>query len=60
MEDATKVNVMVSLGLTGGVRGWKMTTKVNAMVSLEVNRRGEGVEGVEDDYQSECDGESGG
>ena len=37
-----------------------MTTKVNVMVSLEVNRRGEGVEGVEDDYQSECDGESGG
>ena len=34
-----------------------MTTKVNVMVSLEVNRRGEG---VEDDYQSECDGESGG
>ena len=33
-----------------------MTTKVNVMVSLEVNRRGEG---VEDDYQSECDGESG-
>ena len=35
-----------------------MTTKVNAMVSLEVNRGGG--EGVEDDYQSECDGESGG
>ena len=43
-----------------GVRGWKMTTKVNVMVSLEVNRRGEGGRGVEDDYQSECDGESGG
>ena len=55
----TKVNVMVSLEVNrgGGVRGWKMTTKVNVMVSLEVNRRGEG---VEDDYQSECDGESGG
>ena len=39
-----------------------MTTKVNVMVSLDVNRRGGGgwVEGVEDDYQSECDGESGG
>ena len=36
-----------------------MTTKVNVMVSLEVNRRGGG-EGVEDDYQSECNGESGG
>ena len=34
----TKVNVMVSLGATGGVRG---------------------VKGVEDDYQSECDGEFG-
>ena len=34
-----------------------MTTKVNVMVSLEVNRRGKG---VEDDYQSECNGESGG
>ena len=32
---------------SGGVRGWEMTTKVNVMVSLEVNRRGEG---VEDDY----------
>ena len=53
----TKVNVMVSLELTGGVRGWKITTKVNVMVSLEVNRRGKG---VEDDYQSECNGESGG
>ena len=52
----TKVNVMVSLEVNR--RGkWKMTTKVNVMVSLEVNRRGEG---VEDDYQSECDGESGG
>ena len=38
-----------------------MTTKVNVMVSLEGNRGGgEGVEGVEDDYQSECNGESGG
>ena len=37
-----------------------MTTKVNVMVSLDVNRRGEGVEGVEDDYQSECDVEFGG
>ena len=36
-----------------------MTTKVNVMVSLEVNKGGGG-EGVEDDYQSECDGESGG
>ena len=27
------------------MRGWKMTTKVNAMVSLEVNRRGEGGRG---------------
>ena len=34
-----------------------MTTKVNVMVSLEVNRRGKG---VEDDYQNECNGESGG
>ena len=33
-----------------------MTTKVSVMVSLEVDRGG----GVEDDYQSECDGESGG
>ena len=55
----TKVNAMVSLEVNrgGGVRGWKMTTKVNVMVSLEVNRRGKGVEA---DYQSECNGESGG
>ena len=33
-----------------------MTTKVNVMVSMGGNRRGEG---VEDDYQSECDGEYG-
>ena len=37
-----------------------MTTKVNVMVSLEVNRTMRRGKGVEDDYQSECNGESGG